>query len=231
MLRGFGRRFDSAFLASVVQLVRANRKIQCRIDACKPEDFNDDERLEHTDDALEAEVVNSISQVQSVESKAMATVLGVGIAVAVLGVTSSVIGPSGILAEEGLAIRGVAAVLFIAALAYFFGSGFLALQAYTVGMVYRPTLNDREPVLDSERRRTIQLYCIDQNNRMSLLRTNRLAASFDCLRNGFTTLVLLGILIIALGFFAQATPVDGCSLMQLASEHSQSTRIDNGTTC
>ena len=50
----------------------------------------------------------------------------------------------------------------------------------------------------------IILYSIEQNQRAATLRSNRLSASFACLRNGLVIVLVLGVLIVYVASFPEA---------------------------
>lgn len=186
---------DAVLFGSVFKLHCANRMIQSRIRGCKVDAYEEDPRLKLSDERLYSFLETSVESVHRVEAKAMSTLLGVGIAIAVLGVTSGILGPSGVLGGYSVAVRIVAAAVLVLAMVFLFGSGYLALKAYSIGEIYRPTLDDCEPLVEPSHRKQVQLYCIEQNYRVAMLRSNRLSASFSCLRNGLAMVVLIGVLI------------------------------------
>lgn len=195
---------DAALFGSVLALRRANRRIQSELQNCTVEGFKEDPRLKHSEERLDGFLADSVARMQRVEQKAMGTLLGVSVAVVVLGAASWVLGPGGMLGSSSATARIVAAVALVAAMAFLFGSGFLALQAYRIGELYRPTLEDCEPLVDANHRAQVQLYCIEQNGRVATLRANRLSASFNCLRSGLAVVVLIGILIVVMSLLNEA---------------------------
>nr|VFJ49971.1 MAG: hypothetical protein BECKDK2373B_GA0170837_102646 [Candidatus Kentron sp. DK] len=189
------QRLDSALFGSVIALHRANRIVQKKIDECKESEFEDDDRLRHTIEDLHATLNLSIQRIERIENKAMNTLLGVAVAITVFGATSGLLGANGIIADSSSPFRIIAAALLAIAVLYLFGSGLLALQTYEIGQIYRPTLTQRAPVVEEKHEKTATLYAIEQNQRVGTLRSNRLSASFSCLRNGLITVVLLVIVV------------------------------------
>jgi hypothetical protein len=170
---------DSVLFGSLFEMIRANRIVQAKIKECTVEQFTSDECLRHSENRLADALAISVERVRRIEAKAMGTLLGVGVAVAVLGAGSGIVAPTGVLGSHALAVRAMAAVLLVAAMVYLFGSGLLALQAYKVGEVYRPALSDCEPLVSSKDQAMVVLYCIEQNDRVGTTRSNRLSASFS----------------------------------------------------
>lgn len=196
MLAEFRKCVDSVLFGSLFELIRANNIVQARINECTVEQFASDERLRHPRETLDGALALSIERVNRIEAKAMGTLLGVGVAVAVLGVGFGIAGPTGVLGSYAMAVRAMAAVLLFAAMVYLLGSGLLSLQAYKVGEIYRPALSDYEPLISSKDQTMVMLYCIEQNERVGTMRSNRLSASLTWLRNGLVVVLLFGGLIL-----------------------------------
>lgn len=192
----FTKYVDSALFGSVFDLHRANKAVQVKIDECSVEQFEADDRLKHSKEDLDAALTRSVERLERIENKAMGTLLGVAAAIAVLGAASGVLGSDGVLAGHPLELRIVAAALLFSAMLNLFGSGFLALGAYKVGQVYRPTLFDRVPIAELANEAMVVLFCIEQNDRAATLRSNRLSACFTCLRNGLAMVLVLGTVIV-----------------------------------
>lgn len=190
------RRIDAMLLGSVITLRAANKALRQTMSKCCYEQFAEDGRLERSEEDLSAGLALSIGRLERVENKAMGTLLGVAVAIAVFGAASGVFGSDGVLAGSCSALRIVAAVLVLATMLYQLGSGLLALGAYEIGPVFRPTLFDGSPIVEEGQAKSILLYCIEQNERAATLRSNRLSASFSCLRNGLVTVLLLGGLVV-----------------------------------
>lgn len=193
----FIRSVDSALFGSTLTLWKANKAVQKKIDECSLGQFEDDERLKHSKQELDAMLTLSIQRLERIENKAMGTLLGVAVAIAVFGTTSGLFGKDGLLEAYTSFVRNVAAVGLLFAMLYLFSSGLLALGAYKIGQIYRPTLLDRAPVTDLTTEKRIILYSIEQNQRAATLRSNRLSASFACLRNGLVIVLVLGVLIVS----------------------------------
>jgi len=193
------RRIDSVLFGSFFTLCAANKAVKNRIDECCVTKFSNDKRLEHSKEDLDAMLTLSVGRLERIENKAMGTLLGVAVAIAVFGATSGLLGSDGPLADSCTGLRIIAATLLLLAMLYLFGSGFLSLRAYKIGEMFRPTLSDRTPITEEQQQKSVMLYCIEQNQRTATLRSNRLSASFACLRNGLLMVLLLGILIVVTG--------------------------------
>ncbi len=190
---------DSAFLGSVCTLFRANKVLQGKIKECREDHFKDDARLGCSRDDLDAMLTISIQRLERIENKAMGTLLGVAVAIAVFGATSGLLGSDGVFAGKCYAIQIGAAAFLIVAMLYLFGSGLLALGAYRVGQVFRPELIDRTPVAEETHEKIVLVYAIEQNQRVATMRSNQLSAAFTCLRNGLVVVIMLAVLIVVAG--------------------------------
>jgi hypothetical protein len=195
-------------------LHQANKVVKAKIDECHIEQFENDDRLKHSKEELDAMLTLSVQRLERVENKAMGTLLGVAVAIALFGATSGLLRADGMLAGYSSILQNIAAAGLLFAMLYLFGSGLLALGAYKIGQIYRPTLSDRAPVAESTTEAMVTLYAIEQNQRAATLRSNRLSASFACLRNGLVAVLVLGVLIVFVAILAEAQsgrPTTACS--------------------
>lgn len=191
MLSGLTKQIDSLLFGSFFDLHRASKLLQAKIQECKETQFELDPRLELSEEKHNSELSASIERIERIEDKASKSLPGITLAIAVLGATSKI---DGTLACYPMSVRIVAAVLLMLAMAYLLGSGWLALQAYKTGLIYRPSLNDL--VHDKSKQAMKILYCIEQNYRVGTMRSNQLVASFNCIRNGIMAIFLLGVLLV-----------------------------------
>ncbi|MDZ4063074.1 MAG: hypothetical protein U1E22_00225 [Coriobacteriia bacterium] len=187
---------DSIFLGSAVALIRANRKVLKRVSDAVPEDHADDRRLEHEMSVLTLAREDSTFRLQRIEDKAKGTIVGVGIAVTVIGSASAFLAGDGPLATSGGGVRGFVAVLLVAAVGFMLLSGYLALQAYSIGRVFAPTLDDLPPLASSAHAKSVEIYSLEQNQRMGTVRANYVSTSFTCLRNGILLLAVIAVVLV-----------------------------------
>lgn len=198
---------DAVFLGSVVTLLRANGTVRKKIQRSGPEQYDDDERLKHAIGHLEKALVVSVDRLQRIEDKATSTVIGVGVAVTIIGSATAFLGGDGPLGTSGMGVRFAAAALLLAAMFFLLLSGYLALRAYAIGEVYRPTLHDAAPLASGLQAKKVLLHCIEQNERVGTRRANLLSASFACLRNGLVLVAALGVLLVLGSFSASPAGV------------------------
>jgi hypothetical protein len=188
------RVLDSVLFGSGFELSKANRIVRKQIKSFKPESLDDDRRLGHSRDVLDQALLQSVQRLERIESKAMGTLLGVATAVAVLTASYGLLSPTGALAGKPLSFKVAVVGTLAAAMSFLVLSGVLALSAYRIGEVNRPLLEDRAPLVKPRREALVILCCIEQNQRLATIRSNRLSAAFDCLRNGLLLMLLGGFL-------------------------------------
>lgn len=207
MCANFFRWIDYVLFGAIFTLFRANKVVQKKIDDCSTEKLSEGDHIEHSRDVLKAVALTTSIRLERIENKAigtflsaiaamMCTFLAMTIAITVFGATSGLPSPGGTLSGNSSTLRFVAAALVLLAMLYLFGSGLLAMGAYKIGAVFRPELSDSAPVVEEQLEKRIILNCIEQNQRAATLRSNRLSASFACLRNGLLAVLLLGILVV-----------------------------------
>ncbi len=187
---------DSVLLASVLRLKQSNRAVQKQIDECEIANYADDPRTNHDVKDLHAMLTISIQRLERIESKAMGTLLGVALAIAVFGATPGIFGHNGLLVGNHW-VEFYGGLGLLLAMAYLLASGYLALSAYEIGRVFRPTLYDQAPLAEPTAEACVVLYCIEQNERAATLRSNKLSASFACLRSGLFIIFVLGAFVLA----------------------------------
>ncbi len=193
MWRSVVRLLDSMLFGSVFTLIRANRVVRREIAASRSESFDDDERLGHGRELLDQALVQSVQRLERIENKAMGTLLGVATAVAVFTASYGLLSPTGAFSGKPLALKVAIVATLAIAMSYLVLSGLLALNAYRVGEVHRPLLYDRAPMVKPRREAQVVIMCIEQNQRLATIRSNRLSAAFDCLRNGLVLMLLGGL--------------------------------------
>jgi len=195
-LARIGATLDAGLFGSVISLLRANMAVRKKIQSNAPERYDDDERLKHAVGDLDKALAVSVDRVQRIEAKATTAVIGVGIAVALLGSGTAILGGGGPLGTCGMGARVAAAAVLVAGMFFLLLSGYLALRAYAIGEGYRPTLLDAAPLASEQVAKKILLYCIEQNERVGTLRANLLFASLSCLRNGLFLVAVLSVLLV-----------------------------------
>lgn len=198
---------DAVLLASVITLLRANAKVHKKIQHDTSEHYDNDERLNHTIDVLDTALAVSVARLQRIEDKATSTVIGVGIAVTIIGSASAFLGVDGPLGTFSMGARVAVAALLLAGMLFLLLSSYLALRAYAIDKVYLPTLRDRIPLVSELSAKKSLLYCVEQNQRVGTLRANLLSSSFDCLRNGLIFVALLGVVLVFSSLYSSSAEI------------------------
>lgn len=194
--RSVWERLDSLLFGSVFSLRQANKKVLLSIAADSEENYARDTRLAHSIDDIRATRDFAIERLERVEDKARSTVLGVGIAVTVVGSACTLLGQDGPLSHVDTPVRVGFGVAFSLAVIFLLASGYLALRAFSIGQVWIPTLDDSPPLAGEKRAKRIELFYSTQNIRVGTVRGNYMSASFDCLRNGIALLGLLAVAVL-----------------------------------
>ena len=200
---------DHSLLGSLFSLRGAQRKLQGRIDARSVEQYKGDPRLAHSVAELEKALTASAERIRAIETKATSTVVGVGLAVTILGSATAIVGRDGPLASPGLVWRLIAAASLTLGIAFLLLSGYLALRTYAVGRVYGPRLDDLPPLVAEDESKKVMLYSIEQNYDVGTMKTNLLSVSFGCLRNGIVFVGILGVILIYGSLFASPQHMHG----------------------
>ncbi len=182
---------DDWLLGSLVQLIRANAILRNRMRKDDKEAYISDPRLRHGPDVLKETLELSIDRLQRVEDKARGTLIGVVVAVTIMSSATGVFGNNGPLHSHGCGVRALTATLLLSSIVFLLISGYLALRAYQIGRVYRPSLDDIAPIVTTAQQGCAFLFCIEQNYRVGTMRANKLSASFACLRNGLLLVAAL----------------------------------------
>jgi hypothetical protein len=192
--------FDAVLFGGILALARADKKVHDKMGRDAPELYDNDDRLEHSLDDLYGALSVSLKRLERIEDKATKTVIGVGVALAIIGSASTILGRNSTEAAYGIGAWVAAAIPLTAATVFLLLSGYLALRAYAVGEVYRPTLRDAVPLVPEREAKKVLLHCIEQNQRIGTIRGNFLSASFACLRNGLVLVAVLGVLLVVSSF-------------------------------
>ena len=183
---------DRLLLGSLIKLDQADRLLRKAQVAYTKKLYHKDKRLGIDLELLTRELEQSVDTIQRIENKAMGTLMGIAVALVVFGATSEVLGKSGPFYPCSTVCRAAMAAALVAAMLYLIGSGLLALYAYKIGEVYSPDLFDLPPLVEPEEQHRVIIYCIEQNRIAGTIRSNKLSASFNLLRNGLITVFLVG---------------------------------------
>jgi len=191
--------FVGQILAEGPSLSRAQKVVAARIARATTEYDQETERLRPLARGLSIEDVRKYLSAEaerrkSVEDKAKSNLVGITIGFPV------VFAGLNFLTNEQIraVVSGPWAYATLASLAigviYLIYGGLKALTALQIARVYMASPTD-EAGVEEEERRAILLWCLEQNEKTTLLRTNALTVSFRSIRNGVITLALLILLL------------------------------------
>jgi len=181
-------------LGTVPTVVVNNRKLSARIASLAQTPISpSDPRLQLRLDQIKDQFDVDLHRLARIEEKARATVFGVFLSVALVTPSLTLLTGNAIKSED-LKVAFVA--LLCSGVFFLLASGFLAILAYKAGVVFRPTLEDHQPLVSSEEERETLLGCLDLNVFVVIKKNNLLSASIDCLRNGLAA--VLGLLLFML---------------------------------
>jgi hypothetical protein len=146
-----------------------------------------DQRLHVPAPKLEAQLEAERDRITRIEDKARGTVVGITIAVSVVGAGIGMFSKDEIF-DSGRVLPILAAAVLLLGLGYFLASGWLALLAYAASPVHTPDLGDRPEAREGGRgsssavsgddltwRKTL-LDCLELNRLLATAKTNRFSA-------------------------------------------------------
>ena len=131
---------------------------------------------------------------KSVDDKAKTNLVGITIGFTVLFASLGVVGkqePNGVIGGQW---RIIAFALLTIGVVYLVYGGLKALDALQIARIYSPSPEDESGVCERLRKGNL-LWCLEQNKRMSLLRTNAVSVSYRSIRNGVLSLAVLLVLL------------------------------------
>ena len=187
--------FVCQILAEGPSLPRAQKVVAARIARATTEYDQEIERLRQLARGLSIDDVRKYLSAEaerrkSVEDKAKSNLVGITIGFPI------VFAGLNFLTNEQIraVVSGPWAYATLASLAigviYLIYGGLKALTALQIARVYMASPTD-EAGVEEEERRAILLWCLEQNEKTTLLRTNALTVSFRSIRNGVIILALV----------------------------------------
>lgn len=180
-------------------LRRAKRTVLHQIDNANTEYDQETERLRPIADGLSEDdlrrYVNfEAERRKSVDEKAKANLVAITIGFTVLFSSLNFVGKN----EWKAPLAGwwgtSSFALLILGVVYLVYGGLKALDALQIARVYSPSAHDESGVCEAIRKVNL-LWCLQQNEKTSILRTNAVSVSYRSIRNGVISLALLVLLI------------------------------------
>lgn len=131
---------------------------------------------------------------KSIDEKAKANLVAITVGFTVLVASLNFIGRSELKASLTGKWGIVSFLLLALGVIYLLYGGLKALDALQIARIYTPSPVDESGVCESTRKVNL-LWCLQQNQRTALLRTNAVSVSYRSIRNGVVTLGILILLI------------------------------------
>jgi len=188
---------DRILLGSLVNLLRANRKVKRSLANTRDKGICDnDNRLGLPSKVLEKAFDTHKKRLERIEDKAKNNVFVVAIAISILTAGIGFYGTDSPLADECVFLKSAASILLVAAMILLLLSGVLSLHSYKVGQVYYPDLEDRPELSGGNEWLRGLLLCLEMNQKIILIRANCLTTSMNCLGNGIIAVAIFFLLVL-----------------------------------
>jgi hypothetical protein len=181
-------------LGTIPALVVANRKLSSRIASlAQTPVVATDPRFRLTLDQIKDHFDVDLQRLARIEEKARATVFGVALSVGLVTPGLTLLTGTAMKANDP---KVPSAALLCIAVFFLLASGYLAIQGYKAGSVFRPRPENHPPLVSPEEELETFIRCLDLNELTLLKKNNFLSASIDCLRNGLVATLALLLLVI-----------------------------------
>ncbi len=181
----------------------SNRTLQRKIETLKNENpsslYVGDERARLAIDALKHYLEVEDARRGVIEDKAKINVLGVTLAFGVMFAGLATLTPN----SEGSGcesdLLGLLLIPLMSGVLYLLMGGWVALRALRVGRVFLWDLEDDAEIQTDELKAAKILLCIDLNRNIMIQKSNRVEASYRCIRNG---ILVLAVVVMVIGVVA-----------------------------
>lgn len=188
------RKIFHAATGSIFELLRANRIVGNKIDLlgkyATARTRKSDERMQLPVCLLMRQLEEELSLRSVIEDKAKTNVLGITLAFSAVFAGVALLSSS-IVAHDvcvGWLVWTYLSTLFIGAL-FLAAGGVLALSALRIAYVYTWSIEDEADGISDKTKAERILRYLDLNRLITLLKSNKVDASYMCIRNGVFALV------------------------------------------
>ncbi len=147
-----------------------------------------------TEDDLRRYVISEAERRKSIEDKAKANLVAITVGFTVLLASLNFVGKDELRSPLSGWWGTLSFLLLVLGIVYLIYGGLKALDALQIAQVFNPSPEDESGVC-SAIRKTNLLWCLKQNEKVSLLRANAVSVSYRSIRNGVISLALLILLI------------------------------------
>ena len=198
--RGGAMRFTiGQVLAEGPSLRSAKRAVLKQIADASETYAQDAERLRGvadglTEDDLRRYLTFEADRRKSIDEKARANLIAITVGFTVLLASLNFVGKSELKAPLGGWWGTLSFSLLVLGVVYLMYGGLKALDALQIARTFSPSPADESGVCQTIRKINL-LWCLQQNEKASLLRTNAVSVSYRSIRNGVISLALLILLI------------------------------------
>jgi hypothetical protein len=199
--RAIGRFIIGQLLAEGPALRQARRAVLHQIEEATNNYSDEAERLQNiaeglTLDDLRRYVSFDMERRKSIEDKAKANLLAITIGFTVLFASLNVVGKRAWDVAVGRPWTVSSFIFLTIGVSYLIYGGLKAIDALQIARIYSPSPADESGVCEAVRKIKL-LWCLQQNERTSLLRTNAISVSYRSIRNGVISLAALVLIIAA----------------------------------
>ena len=181
------------------ELCQKNRKLKRKIGCLASGDplslYGDDQRSLLPLELLIGNLRDEDTRRRAIEDKARTNVLGVTLAFSVIFAGVALVSSSA--TSNGCNTDWVRFVLVPLLVGIFFllAGGWMALGVLRIRDVYAWTLEEETENSTTESKATRLLWYIELNQRINILKTNGVVASYSCIRNGIVMLTVVAIVL------------------------------------
>ena len=189
----------------VFELRKANRVISDKIECIENKDpksiYRDDARLHLSNEILIQYLEQELTRREAVEEKAKTNVLGITLAFSAIFAGVALISSNSIRIEFNIGwLHWMTLSSLLVGGIFLLLGGTLALSALRIAKIYAWTLEDEVIEATAEARAAKVIWYVELNQETTRLKTNQIAASYSCIRNGVAALAITA-LFIALSSF------------------------------
>lgn len=147
-----------------------------------------------TEDDLRRYINFESERRKSIEDKAKSNLVAITVGFTVLVASLNFVGKDELKAPLSGRWAILSFLLLVLGVVYLMYGGLKALDALQIARIFSPSPSDESGVCPAVRKTNL-LWCLKQNERVSLLRANAVSVSYRSIRNGVISLALLILLI------------------------------------
>ena len=181
------------------ELCQKNRKLKRKIDCLVRQDpltlYGNDKRSLIPVELLTRHLRDEDARRRAIEDKARTNILGVTLAFSVMFAGVALVSSSADSSECSTDWLKYVLVPLLVGIFFLLTGGWVALSVLRIGPVYAWTLEEETESSATESKATRILRYIELNQRINVLKTNGVVASYNCIRNGIIVLAVVAIVL------------------------------------